>query len=162
MYSLSLTGTKLLVGALYDRFGLRIVMLICQTSAVVAFISLAALTASLVTGAYGLAMVLAFVFALLYALALPLETLVIPLIVNDLFGSVSFDKILGLMMAMNYTGYALGGPVVNLCFDKFGTYAPALYILGGITIIALFVVQRVITSAYKKKQEILEAAEVGQ
>lgn len=160
VYSLSLTGTKLLVGAMYDRFGLRIVMLICQSAAVVAFISLAMLTASLVTGAYGLAMVLAFVFALLYALALPLETLVIPLIVNDLFGSVSFDKILGLMMAMNYTGYALGGPVVNLCYDRFGTYAPALYILGGITVVALLVFQRVISSAYKQKDKILAAQEV--
>ena len=160
VYSLSLTGTKLLVGAMYDRFGLRIVMLICQSAAVVAFISLAMLTVSLVSGAYGLAVVLAYVFALLYALALPLETLVIPLIVNDLFGSVSFDKVLGVMMAMNYTGYALGGPVVNLCYDKLGTYSPALYALGGITVVAIFVFQRVISSAYKEKKKILDAQEV--
>ncbi len=160
VYSLSLTGTKLLVGALYDRFGLRVVMLICQTSAVLAFISLALLTASLVAGAPTLAMILAFAFGFLYATALPLETLVIPLIVNDLFGSASFDKVLGLMMAMNYTGYALGGPVVNLCFDKFGTYAPALFALAGITIAALFVFQFVINSAYKQKNKILDAQEV--
>ena len=160
VYSLSLTGTKLLVGALYDRFGLRVVMLICQTSAVLAFISLALLTASLVAGSYTLAMILAFAFGFLYATALPLETLVIPLIVNDLFGSVSFDKVLGLMMAMNYTGYALGGPVVNLCFDKFGTYAPALFVLAGITIVALFVFQFVINSAYKQKDKIIAAQEV--
>lgn len=160
VYSLSLTGTKLLVGALYDRFGLRVVMLICQTSAVLAFISLGLLTASLVAGSYTLAMILAFAFGFLYATALPLETLVIPLIVNDLFGSVSFDKVLGLMMAMNYTGYALGGPVVNLCFDKFGTYAPALFVLAGITIVALFVFQFVINSAYKQKDKIIAAQEV--
>lgn len=160
VYSLSLTGTKLLVGALYDRFGLRVVMLICQSSAVLAFVTLGLLTASLVTKAYTLAMILAFAFAFLYATALPLETLVIPLIVNDLFGSVSYDKILGMMMAMNYTGYALGGPVVNLCYDKFGTYAPALYILGGITVVALFVFRIVISSAYKEKDKILAAQTV--
>jgi hypothetical protein len=64
------------------------------------------------------------------------------------------------MMAMNYTGYALGGPVVNLCYDRFGTYAPALYILGGITVVALLVFQRVISSAYKQKDKILAAQEV--
>ena len=119
-FSLSLTASKLVVGALYDRFGLRIILILCQGSTVLAFLAMVFLSPS----ASG--MVLAMVFALFYALALPLETLVIPLIVNDMFGVASYDKILGIFCAMNYTGYALGAPIVNLCYDIFGSYKPIL------------------------------------
>lgn len=120
VFSLSLTVSKLVVGALYDRFGLRIILILCQASTVLAFLAMVFLSPS----ASG--MVLAMVFAIFYALALPLETLVIPLIVNDMFGVASYDKILGILCAMNYTGYALGAPIVNLCYDIFGSYKPIL------------------------------------
>lgn len=156
VYALCLTVSKLAVGAMYDRFGLRTVMLICQGAAILAFAFLAFITASLVAESLAVASAIAFGFALLYALALPLETLVIPLIANDLFGSKAFDKLLGILIAMNYAGYALGGPIVNLCFDRFGTYAPALYLMAGITIVLLCVFQFVIRSANKVKQKVLE------
>lgn len=120
VFSLSLTASKLVVGTLYDRFGLRIILILCQGSTVLAFLAMVFLSPS----ASG--MVLAMVFAVFYALALPLETLVIPLIVNDMFGVASYDKILGIFCAMNYTGYALGAPIVNLCYDIFGSYKPIL------------------------------------
>lgn len=120
VFSLSLTASKLVVGALYDRFGLRLVLILCQGSTVLAFMAMIFLDTSI----FG--MILAMVFAVFYALALPLETLVIPLIVNDMFGVASYDKILGIFCAMNYTGYALGAPIVNLCYDVFGSYKPIL------------------------------------
>ena len=67
-------------------------------------------------------------------LALPLETLIIPLIVNDLFGSTSYDKILGIMVGMNYVGYALGAPLVNLCYDVLGSYKPVLLLFSALMI----------------------------
>ena len=161
VYSLCLTVSKLAVGAMYDRFGLRTVMLVCQSAAVIAFICLAMLTVSLVSGFATAAIVVAFVFAVLYALALPLETLVIPLIANELFGSKSFDKLLGLLSAMNYAGYALGGPIVNLSFDAWGTYKPVLLAMSGITVIMLFVFQLVINIASKKRKAILAAEEAA-
>lgn len=126
IFSLALTGSKLLVGWMYDRFGLRVVMVICPIAAVIAFVLLATLSATYA------GMVMAILFALLYALALPLETMVIPLIVNDLFGSVSYDKLLGIFTALNYTGYALGAPIINLSYDFFGTYKHALLITGSL------------------------------
>ena len=97
-------------------------------------------------------MVLAVVFALLYALSLPLETLVIPLIVNDLFGAVSFDKILGLFIAMNYTGYALGAPLVNLCYDILGSYKPAFALYSLLMVISCIVFCKVISQAHKLRE----------
>lgn len=153
-YSLFLTATKLIVGALYDRKGLRNVMLICQSAGAVAFMALA-ITANTAFGKSA-----AVIFAILYALALPLETLVIPLIANELFGSAAYDKLLGILLAMNYSGYALGGPIVNLFYQHFHDYKQILTILSVLTVILLISFQFVITSANKKKQQI-QAEEVA-
>lgn len=143
VFALTLTASKVLVGEMYDRFGLRSVMLLCQFSTVIAFAVMAFLDSS------AIGLVLAMLFAVLYAVALPLETLVIPLIVNDLFGAASYDKILGIMTAMNYAGYALGSPVTNLCYDIFGSYKPVLLLFSGLMIPICIVFQYIIRSAKK-------------
>ena len=160
VFSLTLTFTKILVGAMYDRFGLKVVMIVCQLAGVVAFLAMIFIQSSTV------GMMLAVVFALLYALSLPLETLVIPLIVNDLFGNASFDKIMGMFIAMNYTGYALGAPIINLCYDVLGSYKPAFLIYSGLMFVTLFIFQGVIKKANIEKAAIIAqqsetAGEIG-
>ena len=127
IFMLFLTATKLIVGWMYDRFGLPTVMVVCPLAAVIAFIVM-----TLVAGASLTAMTLAMIFCVLYALALPLETLVVPLIVNDLFGSVSYEKMLGIFSAVNYVGYAVGSPIINLTYDVSGSYKYALWVCAGI------------------------------
>lgn len=153
-FSLMLTGTKILVGFIYDRFSLKAVMLICMTSVVVALISLGAMAPGLMGSVLGV------VFAILFAVGLPLETLVVPLMVNDLFGSKSYDKILGLMLAANYVGYALGSPFINLFKDFGGNYAPGLFLLSGVMAATLCLILFVIRKAYKVKKEIIAADEM--
>lgn len=149
VFSLALTVTKILVGAIYDRFGLRTVMLVCQLAGATAFIIL------LLVGPSLAGMALTIVFALLYALSLPLETLVVPLIVNDLFGNASYDKILGMYIAMNYSGYALGAPLINLCFDMFGSYKPAFVGYAALMVVSCVVFMLVINTATKQKEAII-------
>lgn len=151
--ALSMTVTKILVGVLYDRYGLRTVTTICQCACTVSFLLMATL------GASPSGHVRAIVFAMLFALALPLETLVIPLIVNDLFGSASYEKILGICIAMNYTGYAIGSPLVNLGYDIIGSYSPIFMVFGLLMIPTCFVFRRVIGAAHREKEKILAAAE---
>jgi hypothetical protein len=88
-----------------------------------------------------------------------LETLVIPLVTNDLFGNANYDKILGFLIAANYSGYAVGAPVVNLCFDKFGTYKPVLLVLAAVMLTSMIAFQFIITTAGKDKAKILAAQE---
>lgn len=149
IFSLALTVTKILVGAIYDRYNLRRVMLICQGASVVAFVVLATLTANT------LGNVMAVVFALLFALALPLETLVIPLIANDLFGNADYEKILGYLIAANYSGYALGAPFINLFSDAGLGYTPGLLILSAVMLLATVIMQLAITKAWKKKDAVI-------
>ena len=145
--SLALTGSKILVGILYDKIGLRKAVALCECMAVLAFLTLAFLSGN----GYGVWLTLA--FALLYAIALPLETLMIPLIVNDMFGKVSYDKILGVMCAFNYAGYALGAPLLNICYDVYGSYRPILFLLGIVMIPVIILFQVCINLANKEKEK---------
>ena len=147
-FSLMLTMTKIAVGWMYDRFGLKTVMAVCPLAAAVGF-SLLAFVAPNASG-----MVMAACFGVLYALALPLETLVVPLIVNDLFGAVSYDKMLGIFAAINYVGYAIGSPLVNLSFDIFGTYSHALLVCGGVMLGVCIAFRFVLRSVDKMKKEL--------
>lgn len=133
--SIALTFSKVLAGSLYDRFGLRCVLLVCQGATVIAFVSIA------LTNPSGVGMLLAIAFAVFYAVALPLETLVIPLIANDLFDGASYDKYLGVLIAINYAGYALGAPLVNVSFDVFGTYNPVFILFAALMVVIAILFQ---------------------
>ena len=154
VFSLALTGSKILVGALYDRYGLSAIMILCQGATVIAFVFMLLLNST------GIGMVFAVAFALLYALALPLETLVVPLITSDLFGAISFDKFLGLMTAVNYAGYALGAPVTNICFDMFGSYKPIFLAFAAMMVLACILFQFAIPAAQKEQEKLLAGSDV--
>lgn len=151
VYAVMLTVAKILIGILYDRLGLRVVMITCQCCAVVCLIAMLLLSPSPV------GQILCFVFAILFALSLPLETLVIPLIVNDLFGSVNYDKFLGLFACLNYLGYSACAPLVNLCFDLTGSYDVIFVPFAILMIVACVVFQLVITAANKERKKQQEA-----
>jgi predicted MFS family arabinose efflux permease len=153
VFSLVFTAAKILVGVIYDKFNLRKVLLVCEGAAILSFTILAFITPT----TFGA--ILAFVYAVAFAFAMPLETLVIPLVTNDLFGNANYDKILGFLIAANYSGYAVGAPIVNLCFDKFGTYKPVLLVLAGVMLLSMIAFQFIITTAGKDKAKILAAQE---
>lgn len=147
-FSLMLTVSKVATGWLYDRFGLKAVMMLNPLAAAVGF-TLLAFVAPTTSG-----MVMAALFGGLFAFALPLETLVVPLIVNDLFGAVSYDRLLGLYAALNYAGYAVGGPLVGLDYDIFGTYKHALLICGGLMVCVSVAFRFILPRVEKTKKEI--------
>jgi MFS family permease len=79
------------------------------------------------------------------------------LITTDLFGNKSFDKILGIVSALNTAGYAVGAPVMNWCYDLFGTYVPFIWCCVGIMGVVTVIYQIVISSAAKQRKAILAA-----
>ncbi len=151
--SLAMTASKILTGWMYDRFGLSVVMTMCQTAAIAAFLCLAFTDSSTI----GIALTIA--FAILYAVALPLETLLVPLLVNNFFGMIAYDKILGIFAAINYVGYALGAPLVNVCFDITGSYRPILIAFAALMLIITVVFRFVLRSVEKFKQQIFSRSE---
>ena len=153
IFSLVFTAAKILVGVIYDKFNLRKVLIVCEGAAIISFLILAFITPTTI-GA-----ILGFAYAVAFAFAMPLETLVIPLIANDLFGNANYDKILGFLIAANYSGYAIGAPTVNLCFDLFGTYKPVLLVLAGVMLCSFIIFQFVLNTSAKDKAKIIAEAQ---
>ena len=142
-------GCKFFTGFMYDRFGLRKTMTICMGCSILTMLLLG------ITKNSAVGVVLAFVNAILTAIALPLETVMLPLYADDLFGDKSYSKIMGIVIAANTFGYAVGSPLINFCYDIFGSYAPAYFIAAILMIIVLVLTQIVITSAHKTRNMII-------
>lgn len=132
IHALALAAFKFLSGLLYDKKGLRFTVLVCDAAAVIMILLLAMVSAS----AQG--QVIAVAYSILAALALPLETIMLPLIAGDLFGEKEYGKMLGIFVSVNTAGYAVGPLVSNLCFDAIGTYRPVFLIYAAIMCAATF------------------------
>ncbi len=148
VHSLVLAAFKFLLGVIYDKFGLRTTITLCSAAAVTIMILLTMLTDSVV------GKIFAMVYAMLSALALPLETILLPIYAGDLFGQKSFDKVLGIFVSVNTAGYAVGAPLINLVYDLTGSYARGFLICAVIMVLVIVGLQIVITAAHKKQKEI--------
>ena len=146
--SLSLALSKIAVGTAYDKKGLKFTLLLCQIAAMTAFVLQASVTNSL-TG-----MIFAMVATLLSSFATPMETVMITLISNDMFGSASYSKVLGVLYAMNSLGLCLGSPLGDLYYDMFGTYKPCFWFFSGLLLVVAVGYRFVIRAAYKDKEAI--------
>jgi len=128
IHALSLAAFKFLTGFMYDKKGLKFTKLVCDAASVVMILLLAIVTGSTQ------GQVIAVAYSVLAALALPLETIMLPLIAGDLFGEKEFGKMLGIFVSVNTAGYAIGPLVSNLCFDAIGTYTPVFFVYGALMV----------------------------
>ena len=149
--SLILAGAKFLTGFIYDRGGLRITATWCTSIAVISSFILA------LTKGGDAGFILAVIYTLISQFAIPLETVMLPIYAADLFGKKSYPKILGLFVSVNTAGYAVGSPMMNLCYDIFGSYVPALYLVGCIMLGLVILLQFVISVAHRDQKKLLES-----
>ncbi len=154
--SIILTGSKFLLGFLYDKLGLRGAISICCMAAVISMLLLSTITDS------SAGVVSVFIYAPLSAVALPLETVMIPLYAKDLFGDKSYDRVMGIFYSINKFGYAVGGPVVNAGYDLLGDYRVMLQLTGAAMFVSLIVLQFVITAAHRKRKQVLAVKETAE
>ena len=134
IHSLALALCKFSTGVIYDRKGLRTTMLLCDGAALVTLLLLIFINDS----ASGRAM--AVMYSVISAMALPLETIMLPLITADLFGQKAYAQMLGIVVAVNTAGYSFGPPLTNYIFDAIGTYVPVFwaYVLVMVLVTSLF------------------------
>ncbi len=112
--SIGLAVAKILIGILYDRCGIKLTVNICLFTALASKILLYIITAEMKG--------IAILGAILGAIATPLETVMISIIVLDLFGEKSFNKALAITTSLFTIGHALNAPLLNLPFDFMGNY----------------------------------------
>lgn len=147
IYSVTLAIGKFISGVIYDRFGLRANVFICTISMFCALILMCVINTS-VTGK-----IFAVVFAVFTGIALPLETVLIPIYVGELFGGKDYNKIVGIFESLTNAGFALGVPLMNLAYDIFGSYKNAFYISAVLMVGVFIILNLVINSAAKLKKE---------
>lgn len=143
--SIALAVFKFLNGFVYDRAGLRFTITVDCAAAVLVMVILYFITASPLGFAFGI------IYAILGGVALPLETVMLPIYAKDLFGQRGFNKVLGIFVSLNQVGYALGAPLMNLAYDLLGTYNLGLIISAVLMVITIILLQIVISSANKLK-----------
>jgi len=151
-HSLALLAFKFLAGVCYDRKGLRTMLNICMITGVIVTVMLALVTNSTV------GMVLGMLWGVFSSLALPMETIGVSLVTSDLYGNKAFDKMVGLMLALNHLGYAVGNPLANVFYDLNGSYTPVAIGSAVLLAVVTIVYQFIITAAHKDRKAI-EAAQ---
>ena len=135
---------KMYTGFSFDKFGLRTTMLVCNVCAIVSITMLA-----FVSGP-----VMAFAAEILTSFALPLETIMLPLIATELFGRKSYATLMGLTVSFNTLGYAVGTPLMNLCYDLTGTYSNVMLAMCGVMVVVAIVMQSVISAAHRERERV--------
>lgn len=144
--SLFLAGSKFLAGFSYDRLGLRFTASFCILASVASSFLLAFTTGD------QLGETLAVIYTVISPLAMPLETVMLPIYAAELFGKHSYSTILGIFVSVNTAGFCVGGWVMNFCYDKMGTYYHALIGVGSVMLVLLLLLQIILSAAKKEKQ----------
>ena len=153
-HSLVLLVAKMLTGILYDKKGLRWTLTLCLITGCFSTVLLAIVDPS------PMGMVIAMTWGMLSSLALPMETIGVTLVASDLYGNKDFDKILGIMLALNHLGYAVGSIVMNTFFDLHGTYFYIMLAMAALLLGVIIMYQFIITAAHKVRKKVeAEAAE---
>ena len=146
--SLLLTGSKLLNGIMYDKLGLRITMTVCDICAVLTMVTIALMDNTL----FGKSMTVA--YTIVHVIALPLETVMLPIFAADLFGEKSFNQMMGIFVSINTAGYAIGAPLANAVFDVCATYKPMFIFCGCVMAVVTVVFQFVLNASHKEREKI--------
>lgn len=144
--SLMLVVTKFSTGWFFDKKGLRFASTMCMTAAVITVLILIPVTASQ-TGR-----LLALVFSVVSAAALPIETVMLPIYAQGLFGQKAYHKALGIFVSAKEVGYATGGPLLNLCYDLTGDYRIGFFCAAALMVGALVLMQWVISRTEREKE----------
>lgn len=142
--SIFLSISKFGVGFIYDKTGIRITSSICYVASIIGFTSIYLVTRE--------AQGLTYVYGVFISLALPLETIMLPIFARELFGENSFNSALGIFVAVNTAGYAIGGPIANAVFDMCQSYRPWLICAAIIMFVVIITMHVVITFAKRDQR----------
>ena len=142
--SIVLMVSKILVGIIYDRFGIKIAVNLCLFSALASKIILFFVTSQTTA--------LALLYTVLISIATPFETVMIPIIVLDLFGQKSFTKTLTVTTSLFTVGQALNSPLLNMPYDLSGSYMIS-FVTSTVASVAIIFVLNYSMLALKKKQK---------
>lgn len=122
---LLMAGTKILDGYLSDLVGARIVVIVSLLSC--------GACCWLYAGVVGMSTVV--LPTILFAIGLPLTSILQPLSISAVFGQRSYDTTVGLTMAMVCVAGMSGAPIMNAFYGLLGSYSTPLK---GVAVLSVF------------------------
>lgn len=141
---LCLAGTKILAGYMCDAIGTRKVVILCMIANIAGLILLTVATD----------FVSAIIAVIVFVMALPCLTVVIPLLALSLFGYRSQAQYNGIFVSMASAASIISVPISNSVYDQIGTYNPVFYIAAGLEVVLIFVYLLMFRLANKDRKTI--------
>lgn len=135
--------SKFGLGAAADRFGVRPVMMVCLSAGAASLIMFSAISTPW----------LAWAAIIVNALALPVTSVMIPLLSTSLFGYQSQMGCVGIFFAMVSAAGIVTAPIANSVYDQIGSYSPLFLVAACISglLMILYPVMYKISDLSKKK-----------
>lgn len=143
-HSLVLMVSKILAGFSFDKLGIRFTFGYCSVFCIISLLSLIFMT---VENSW-----FAWIYSVCSSIALPLETILIPLLVSEVFGKKSHAKIMGYYLGFNVFGYACGGPLADYFKQNSNTYSGILAVFCVIMLITAITIQITFVVANKDRK----------
>ncbi len=154
--SILLMSSKFLAGFVYDKTGIKITMNVAFAASFFSLLGLVLVSNTPV------GIVIAFIRVVFAVIALPLETIMLPLFASELFGNKCFAKTVGVFTAACTAGFAIGAPFGNLCYDIFGNYNVAFIVFACLMLFVTVAMQFVVRAAHKDRCIIEEKEALAQ
>ena len=154
-HGLTLAVAKILAGYCFDKFGLRITLLLCEAAGAVSIFLLAVSTSA--------TPVIAAIGATVISFSLPLENIMLPLIAADLFGEKSYAKIMGIFVACSTAGHAVGAPLTDMMYDfsPDQSYKTIFLIYAILLAVIAVVFEALLRKAGKTRETVIAAGQNG-
>lgn len=124
---LLLTLTKFLTGACCDRIGARKTNLICIACGAVSLVLLAMMKSFSV----------AVIAMIVFSVALPILTLMGPLIAGELLGYRAKAQYAGILVSAVSMANLFGNYLTNLIYDTYGSYRPSFVLGAGLSVVSI-------------------------
>ena len=147
---LSLAAAKFLCGTLSDLLGAKFINLFCMICSCVGLVLLT------MADSFSIA-VTASIF---FSLGTVMTTITIPLLSSSLFGYKPQGTIIGILMALVPASSVITCPIVNMLYDRIGSYSPIFLFTAGMgaVVCVLMVILFSMTSRDRKKYETSHAS----
>jgi len=139
---LMMAGTKFLSGLLSDHFGAKKITLLCAFSGLLTYLIFP----------YATTFPAALLCMILFALALPLNTVMISLLGFTLFGYNGQKQYVGVFLSMIYVANMIVTPVANGIRDALGSYQVSFFISAALMLVSVFLYLILFRLAEKEKK----------
>ena len=131
LYGIMMTALglyKLVLGVLCDIFSARRMLLLCHLTCAAGLVMILLMPQTDAT------MIAALI---VYVTAIPITTMMFPLVSGELFGNRAQPQYIGVIVAMGYASNILSGPISNAIHDSLGSYRPVFW---GIVVMSLVMI----------------------